>query len=507
MSFSLSPLLDTLPTDSVPESSGLIHPRPAVTASPASSIWRDLPESLFRQHVVALEKLTNAVPVDAQSFPLSSHAIATSDGTVEARVKVHADPPESPETIWADLYHRNSAGHPEHPRHRLLSTATEQRLANDIAYLVAVGEGAQSVAAATVQEGRINIDASTGGLDGGRDLDQQPLAASLKVTIASADAIEPDSQAFLRSVFQILSAPPPAKPLHRLLDLVIRHHQARLLNRLRSAKWKKPAYLARTHKKPLFADFANLIHRAQFLYSKKEAAVRAQLEQELLQMADLLEAFESETDDHEKLIEIAQSSYQFCTSTLIANYFDRLQAIRATAQIQACLKTLRQLEKIAAYYRICQTLISLSRSHPTSFESVQLLFLPPYEAVPLTIAYQPWAKSTHVHAEVILSVHHDLEGSDSPWHKPRCLGASKYFCYLCFLFIRHHGAYFAANTHGACYDQWTIPDLADYPESLAEHYRNVVRTMDEEVQHQTRGAKWRPEPMTSRENLIGLVDD
>ncbi|KAI3549992.1 hypothetical protein CSPX01_02167 [Colletotrichum filicis] len=505
MSLSLSPLLDALPTDFVPESSGLVHPRPTVTASPASSIWRDLPEAVFRQHVVALEKLTNAVPVDAKSFPLPSQLTASSDGSAGARAKVLAD--GSPETIVTDVHYRESAEQLRNPRPRLLTIATEQRLADDIAYLVAVGEGAQSVAAATVQESRIKVDVATGGLDGGPNQDQQALpAASLKVTIASADAIEPNSQAFLRSVFQILSAPPLAKPLHSLLDLVIRHHQARLLNRLRSAKWKKPTYLSRTHKKPLYADFANLIHRAQFLYSKRESTARAELESQLSEMAALLEAFETESDDHEKLVEIAKSSYQLCASPLIANYLERLQAIRATAQIQACLKTLRQLEKIAAYYRICQTLTDLSHTRPIVFNSAKLVFLPPYEAVPLTLAYQPWAKSTHVHAEVILSVHHDLEKSDSPWHKPRCLGASKYFCYLCFLFIRHHGTYFAANTHGACYDQWTIPDLADYPQPLADHYRKVVRAMDEEVQHQTHGATWRPEPMTSRENLIGLID-
>ncbi|KAK1657881.1 hypothetical protein BDP55DRAFT_698761 [Colletotrichum godetiae] len=501
-----APFLHALPTDFGSESSGLNCPRPTVTASPASSIWRDLPEAVFRRHVVSLEKLTNAVPVDAESFPLPSYATASSDGNAEARVQVLAD--VSPVAIVTDVSHREGADQVQHSRYRLLTIATEQRLADDIAYLVAVGEGAQSVAAATVQESRIQLDATdtTIGPDGGPSQDQQTLPASLKVTIASADAIEPESQAFLRSVFQILSTPLPAKPLHSLLDLVIRHHQTRLLNRLRSAKWKKPTYLSRTHKKPLYADFANLIHRAQFLYSKKESATRVALECKLSEMAALLEAFETDPDDHGKLVEIAQSSYRLCASTLVANYLERLQAIRATAQIQACLKTLRQLEKIAAYYRICQTLTSLSHSHPMIFNSAELVFLPPYEAVPLALAYQPWAKSTHVHAEVILSVHHDLEKPESSWHKPRCLGASKYFCYLCFLFIRHHGTYFAANTHGACYDQWTIPDLADYPESLVDHYRKVVRAMDEEVQHQTHGATWRPEPMTSRENLIGLID-
>ncbi|GJC96248.1 hypothetical protein ColKHC_05074 [Colletotrichum higginsianum] len=476
-----------------------IRPRPTVTASPTTSIWRDLPESVFRQHVVDLEKLTNAVPVDAQAFPppppspdvlpadVASTAVA--NGEAGAHGKVHADDA----TGGARDNYRDSHHHHIHLRPRQLTLADEQRLADDIAYLVAVGEGAQSVAATTVQESRA-----------GHRGNGPPQIAGLRVAIASVDAIEPGSQAFLRSLFHLLVAVPPAKTLPGLLDAVVRHHHNRLLNRLRSAKWKKPVYLSRTHKKPLYADFANLVHRVQFLYTKKEAAARAQLQDQLLAMANLLEAFESEANDHEKLVEIVRSTYDLCISPSVATYLQRLQAGRATTQILACLKTLRQLEKIAAYYRICQTLTRLSQSHPTLFGRVELLFLPPFEAVPLSpaLAYQPWAKSTHVHAEIILTIHHDLEKPYGPWHKPRCLGASKYFCYLCYLFIRHHGAYFAANTHGACYDQWTIPDLADYPQSVADRYRDVLQAMDAEILLHTQGAVWRPEPMTSRENLI-----
>ncbi|KAK1974047.1 hypothetical protein LZ30DRAFT_741667 [Colletotrichum cereale] len=485
--------LESPPMESGSSSITSLRPRATITASPTSSIWRYLPEVVFRQHVVELEKLTNAVPIDAQAFPLppcSSDALkADAAGEAGTPFKAHISAPSASTGTRNDF--RDSDGYCKHLQPRQLTLATEQRLADDIAYLIAVGEGAQSVAATTVQE-RHRTE--------GRQQD-----AGLRVTIASVDAIQPDSQAFLHSIFQLLSTTPHAKKVCCLLDLVVRHHRARLLNRLRSVKWTKPVYLSRTHKKPLYADFANLVHRVQFLFTKKEAAARTQLERELLYLGKLLEAFESETTDHEKLVEIVRSSYELCSSPLVADYLGRLQAGRATTQIQACLKTLRQVEKIAAYYRICRTLTSLSQSHAKIFDSVQLLFLPPFEAVPVTLAYQPWAKSTHVHAEVILAIHHDLEKPDGSWLKPRCLGASKYFCYLCFLFIRHHGAYFAANTHGACYDQWTIPDLSEYPQPVAEHYREVLRAMDSDVLTQTQGAVWRPEPMTSRENLIGTT--
>ncbi|TDZ18668.1 hypothetical protein Cob_v008418 [Colletotrichum orbiculare MAFF 240422] len=496
MAFSLSTLEKALPTFSPSSNASSrahaqahvhahAHARPTNTASPASSIWRDLPESLFRQHVVELERLTNSVPVDAQAFPLPAIE-RDGDGRLIA--------------VGADAVDQDSESQQSLPLPRQLALAVEQQLADDMAYLVAVGEGAQSVAATTVQESR------------------RRGPGRLRIAIASVDAIEPASQAFLRSVLQRLSAEPGAETCHHVLDEVVRHHHTRLLNRLRSCKWKKPAYLSRTHKKPLHADFANLVHRAQILYTKKEANMRAQLVGKLLALAALLEAFETaedEDDNHHGLVGIVQSSYDTCTSPLIADYLQRLQGVRATTQVQACLKTLRQLEKIAAYHRICLTLTGLSRSHTKLFDNVELLFLSPYEAVPLTddsAAYQSWAKSTHVHAEVILTVHHDLEAQqpqseESLWHRPRCLGASKYFCYLCYLFIRHHGAYFAANTHGACYDQWTVPDLAEYPETLVNHYRGVLQSMDAEVRNRAQGdAVWRPEPMTSRENLISTTD-
>ncbi|EFQ36845.1 hypothetical protein CGRA01v4_06144 [Colletotrichum graminicola] len=487
-----SPSRETPPIEFGSGSNTPLRPRKTITASPTSSIWRDLPESLFRQHVVELEKSTNAVPADAETFPLPDAPEADATRETGTSFKAHTNQISASKGT-CDAF-RDSDSPYEHLQPRQLTLATEQRLADDIAYLIAVGEGAQSVAATTVQEHRAR-----------HRVEGQQQDAGLRIVIASVDAIQPSLQAFLSSIFQLLSATSPTKKACCLLDLVVRHHQARLLNRLRSAKWKKPVYLFRTHKKPLYADFANLVHRVQFLYTKKEAAARAQLERGLSSLGNLLEAFESETNDHEKLVEIVRSSYELCNSPFVADYLERLQAGRATGQIQACLKTLRQIEKIAAYYRICVTLRSLSHSHAQTFDNVQLLFLPPFEAVPLTLAYQPWAKFTHVHAEIILAVHHDLENSDGSWYRPRCLGASKYFCYLCFLFIRHHGAYFAANTHGACYDQWTIPDLADYPESVAKHYRQVLRAMDADILAQTRDAVWRPEPMTSRENLIGAT--
>lgn len=443
------------------------------SAPPEQSIWTDPSEAVFRQRVVELEKLTNAVPLDSEVFPSQE---------------------------WKETRPATQNYHSQ------LSLEAEQSLADDIAYLAAVGEGAQSVSAATVQEPQQLAQCS--------DEKGRP---SLRVTMASVDAIDPASQDILRSLFDKLSHVTPAKrdaATEDLFRLVSSHHRQRLLNRLRSVRWSKPTYLARTHKKPLHADFSNLMHRVNHAYeARRERRIRKQVEANISALASVLESFEHTVPgdpDAEDLRrrDLIRACYDFCTSPATADFLYRLQSVRTTAQIQAALKTLQQTEKIAAYYRIPLSLVDLACHHPTLFSHVDLHFLEPYEASPLEVAYQPWATSTHVHAEVSLAVHHDLDHSAAAgkrWLKPRCIGASKYLCYLCYLFVRHHGQYFPSATHGACYDQWTVPDLAEYPDAVRHRYQAILRGMFRDISAATQGAVRRPEPMTSRENLIASL--
>ena len=63
------------------------------------------------------------------------------------------------------------------------------------------------------------------------------------------------------------------------------------------------------------------------------------------------------------------------------------------------------------------------------------------------------------------------------------------------------------NTHGRLYDQWTIPDLADYDDLQRQKYRAVVQSIDQEIIGlATKPLLWRPEPMTSRQHLLDSVD-
>ena len=158
---------------------------------------------------------------------------------------------------------------------------------------------------------------------------------------------------------------------------------------------------------------------------------------------------------------------------------------------------------------------------------MQLAFLTPFKSVSTEIGYEAWATTCHVHAEVQLAVFYDLlsqsshtmeaelDSFNTDFRRPRVIGTSKWLCYLCHLFLSCHGGFVPANTHGRLYDQWTVPDLIDYQPELRARYRRILRTMDGKVLQEIKttvsaGAdepgyvRWRAEPMTSRQNLLGV---
>jgi hypothetical protein len=440
------------------------------TANPESSIWHDLPEDTFRQHLVQLEEITNSVPVEPQTFPLALH----SDGSKNDYT---------------------------------LPLSVEQQIADDFAFLAAIEEGAQSVAAVCLEE---HI---------------QP--ARLTVRFAALDlSLNDQVKDALGAITKILSTTSEVDDsslAEELFSQIVNLHFRRLLARLRSIKWEKPKYLAKQHKKPLWQDFTNLLHRVQFVHTKKEAVLRRSVEAKVQQLAAVHEAFEAVQAGSQveicHLHELIKASYRFCRTEDIADFAQRLEnSITAspTPKVASAIKCLRQVEKIGAYWRVTTSLIAHSLKYPTLFgANLELAFLTPYEAVATDIGHEAWAKSCHVHAEVQLAVHYDLLSQNTPSSKvtPRVIGTSKWLCYLCWRFLVAHGGFVAVNTHGRLYDQWTIPDLESYGEEMCKRYRGIVRDIDAEVVREIGETgvdeaesmlRWRAEPMTSRQDLLGM---
>ncbi|EPS38038.1 hypothetical protein H072_8257 [Dactylellina haptotyla CBS 200.50] len=435
------------------------------TAAAGQSIWQDLAEDTFRGHLVHLEERTNAVPIDTQLFPL---------------------PPDT------------------QPQSHDLSLDDEQSLADSFAFLAAAEQGAQSVAAVCLEEA----------------VDQ----GAITVRFAAVDTIN----SFLREsldkfrllLIEIAKTPESdgsddcnqLQPLDSVFDSILELHNRRLIARLRSSKWEKPVYLSRTHKKALWQDFRNLVHRVQFLYTKKEKESRLAVESAIENLAKLYQEFETTPPENEfsHLSNLVRSTYQLCTSQLIRDYAHRLGSMGPTPQIRSAVKTLRQIEKIAAYYRVASTLVQVLRKYRRNFQSLEFTYLQPYSSIPTSIGYEAWAKTCHIHAEIQLIVYYDTHQNhcNQTSRPPRVIGTSKYLCYLCYLFIERHGRFPTTNTHGRLYDQWTVPDLREYSEPQREKYKQILQAVDEEiVKRGDEPPLWRLEPMTSRENLLGMADE
>ena len=467
------------------------HPQRTQTAPAARSIWAHVSEDEFRADLVRLEEQTNGVPVAPQTFALDDWH------------KVRAEQVGS-----------------EH----VLPIEVEKQLADDFAFLTAVEEGAQSVSAVCVEENvaghglTLRIAAVDATLNDGV---RSGLEKVVALMVSEASAVEERE-----------SRKPSSSAVSQVCNTIIQLHHCKILGRLRSCHWKKPKYLERTHKKPLWQDFPNLIHRVQFLYAKKEATVRQEVETALYSLQSVYHSLEEINHGIQDAIlpnlsSLINASFLLCLNPSVKDYASRLTNLRrSTSQVASALKTLRQIEKLGAYQRIAISLLRTARRYPTLFRNgIKLEFLPGYESIPTSIHYERWAKTCHVHPEVQLIVHYDLQHSDRmgnadttqeySLHKhPRVIGSSKYYCYLCYLFIRAHGRFVPANTHGRLYDQWTIPDLTEYPIETLKRYRHIVSVVHEEIKGQVRDPgngkdvyTWREEPMTSRQDLLSYVWD
>jgi len=422
----------------------------ARTALPNRSIWSNLPEDTFRQHLVQLEERTNAIPMDPQVFDTKDW-LATSSNR-----------PTSPHILPLEL---------------------EQQVVDDFAFLAAVAEGAQSVAAVCLED--------------------HVYPPGLTLRFAALDiSLSDDIKTKLQFASQILveavrdSNKAASEHIESLFQHAIKLHFNRLLARLRSSKWEKPKYLSKSHKKPLWQDFANLSHRVQFLYAKKEKPERQLVESHLHELSLVYENFETSQAEFSSLLQLVDSSFTFCSERNIQDFLWRLQtSSKPTPQVAAAIKSIRQIQKIAAYRRVCISLVQTAKHYPALFQNIDITYLTPYRAVSTSTAYEEWAKTCHVHAEVQLAVYYDLNRQC----RPRCIGTSKWLCYLCYQFLRAHADFFPSRTHGRLYDQWTIPDLEEFDEVLSLRYRGIVQAIDDVIVQQidSEPVLWRVEPMTS----------
>ncbi|KAH0837407.1 hypothetical protein FOPE_04975 [Fonsecaea pedrosoi] len=423
--------------------------RPVQTAKHQHSIWQDVPEDAFRRRIVALSAATKGVPGDAR------YSVSRSASTQDI-------PPATGS--------------------RTLSFKTEQRLADDIAFILATQQGGDSITAVCVEE------------------IAEP--AGLIIRVAATEGVPGEIQRSLEMRLE--------KCTSTLSDLILGLSQERILSRMRLFLGERPSSSRPRRRGSISSSTSGsekALNRMQAAASTPAATNLVRRLFELRRMVEsVLHSVHSGAPQPEwGLQEIVKESFSITTSDGQVPFRHNLENVGLNAQEWFNNKYITQVDKLGAYHRIPQTLAREARRRKTRhlFSNIKSLYIEPYEPRTSPISLSGKKTLCYVHAEIQMVVHYLLS---PPLILPRVIGTSKETCFLCHLFIKRLGAFVVTATHGRLYDQWTVPDLAEYTPGQVEALRAVIRRMNRDCsllgrkRHSRRGQH----PLTSRQNLYEM---
>ena len=201
---------------------------------------------------------------------------------------------------------------------------------------------------------------------------------------------------------------------------------------------------------------------------------------------------------------IVKKCYSITTRDGQSSFWETLDAAGFNAPEWFSNKYIMQIDKLSAYHRIPGDIVREARRRKSRalFARMRPAYTEPYGSKMSSISSEKARVSCYVHAEVQLIVHYLLS---PPFNPPRVIGASKAACFLCHSFIKGHGKFVVSAVHGRIFDQWTIPDLAEYSPEAVMVLRAAIAHINKackrlaEVKHPNRGL-----PLTSRHNLREL---
>jgi hypothetical protein len=378
------------------------------------------------------------------------------------------------QNIVGNLSTSNSQDLDSHDPRYLLPLASEQRLADDIAFLAAYEPGAGYVSAATFgalegQPGiRICLAANRGVTEAAEAELRKFLAlveqcarkgslstANLTLVMLTGVQLEITRDKFREDVF----------------DLAIRFNKNRVLGRLCS-KWG-----TRYHKALLSTRWLKVLNSHRPLVP---AETSEDFEVFFTDMNDLhalvlqLEQSEQEGENIPLLKHIARNVHRMTWEgvplLLRLNTFGFPESIFEKRDV-------RELLKLANYWRLCCNLEvhCRSRKYQSHFQTIDLQIVEPY-----FISKDPNTQEERfIHAEIQLIVHHE-NSNQAVW--PRAIGGSKEACFLCDAFIRAHGFFRVTKSHGCTFWKWTVPDLEEYTQATLSRFRATLAGVELEVQ-------------------------
>ena len=284
--------------------------------------------------------------------------------------------------------------------------------------------------------------------------------------------------------------------------------QNRIHGRLQSAFWQPPEH-RKEARSPLYSGLREVSLRIEKLPSRKGKKSRTLL-QKLKDLCELFQHLDAQSGASSNLPAILKNIVKQCyavsTSDGTCTFNETL--INYGYEPKAVLKNkhIEQVYKLGRYWGLCVYLAEASRKYWNVFQSMDLATVRPYRSIISPISSKRRPVECHVHAEIQLLIYYD-SNPDNSILKPRVLGVSKAACYLCNLFNKEHAEFFLSQTHGQLYDQWNVPDLANFDNAQRLKYRRILKSMDTELQITIKRERARPrsqkrrEPLGSRINL------
>jgi hypothetical protein len=285
-----------------------------------------------------------------------------------------------------------------------------------------------------------------------------------------------------------------------VFDAVIQLNRNKILGRLASGHFQRPWYERGPPRDPLTIRLKNHISSHCSILRSPQALKNLDLlsrEADEFQLSFLqLERLTTE----ETIVDAIKVSVKkaFAITVDGLSLPARLRALSFTAPTIDG-RDIREINKVANYWRVCRSLVHLSRAYRSLFATLRLETIEPYE--PCTTS----GKQRFVHAEIQMLVFY--ESSDCP--RPRAIGASKEACFLCDAFIKAHGLFYLSKAHRRVFSQWTVPDRKDYGAATVERLSRALvvtnQCVVEAIERARHNRIFRRFPLQSSANINKLA--
>lgn len=262
----------------------------------------------------------------------------------------------------------------------------------------------------------------------------------------------------------------------QILEAIIRLHKNRILGRLDSPKFARPAHLRGGFRLPLVTRLQNLLNLS------KRRSRSSEIQDMMEQFSRFKEAVANLENDSSSLsLYVFQAVVKAAfVLTIDGTKFGQRLAAIGCSQTQVDGREAREVGKLANYLRITRTLVKFCRHYAQLVSSMEWMTILPYRpsnALPLT-------KQQFVHAEIQLLVYYELHPTTA---EPRAIGCSKEACFLCDAFIRAHGRFMVSRAHRQIYSQWALPDLYEYQSSTVDLFRSALCQVVQDVSSEHSG--------------------